>query len=198
MPIRLTSHHTHVFNKKLRTHIEKALLPIATKIKLSPNIISLLAFVAMAYSATLIIAHDLVWACFWILISGLLDLLDGAVARAQSNATALGAFLDRVIDRASDFVLLASIMIGAHVSTLLGLYVLFVVMLSSFISAYLEKATASDIGQKISLRGVRLILVAMGCLSNYVGLSMVLLAYIGTYSVFTRLHIAFKTLYSMR
>lgn len=196
MPIRLTSYRTHVFNKKLRTHIEKILLPIATKIKLSPNIISLLAFVAMSYSATLIITHHLAWACFWILISGLLDLLDGAVARAQSNATALGAFLDRVIDRASDFVLLASIMIGAHVTTLLGLYVLFVVMLSSFISAYLEKATASDIGQQISLRGVRLVIVAIGCLSDYVGLSMILLAYISTFSVFTRLRIAFKTLQS--
>ncbi len=196
MPTKLTAHFMQLFNKKIRSYIEILLFPIASKIKLSPNIISLLAFVSMFYAATLIIANSLTWACFWILISGLLDLLDGAVARAQSNTSVLGAFLDKVIDRASDFVLLASFIISAQVGTALGLYVLFVVTLSSFISAYLEKATASDIGQQISLRGVRLIIVAIGCLTESVGASMILLACIGTFSVITRLHIALKTLHS--
>ncbi len=38
-----------------------------------------------------------------ILVAGLLDLLDGAVARSQKRVTPFGGFLDSVIDRYSDF-----------------------------------------------------------------------------------------------
>jgi len=44
-----------------------------------------------------------------IIIGGLCDLLDGAVARSQGRATTFGAFLDSVIDRYSDFALFIGI-----------------------------------------------------------------------------------------
>ncbi|MBW2038988.1 MAG: CDP-alcohol phosphatidyltransferase family protein [Deltaproteobacteria bacterium] len=40
-----------------------------------------------------------------ILVAGLFDLLDGAVARSQGRVTPFGAFFDSVIDRYSDFSL---------------------------------------------------------------------------------------------
>lgn len=196
MPIRPPSTVVGIFNKNFRFYIEKFLMPLALQIKLSPNFISLLAFLSMAFAAALVITHNLFAACIMILISGTLDLLDGLVARAQLSTTVFGAFLDKVTDRAADFLMLASVLIGAHVNIMLGLYVLFVVMLASFISAYLEKATSSDIGQKISLRGIRLAIIAIGCLSDNIRISMLLVALIGTLSVVTRLHIAYKSLTS--
>jgi CDP-diacylglycerol---glycerol-3-phosphate 3-phosphatidyltransferase len=62
---------------------------------------SVLSFVAMVFRFRLWVAAVL------LLVSGLFDLLDGAVARKTDTVTRFGGFLDSVLDRYSDlFVML--------------------------------------------------------------------------------------------
>lgn len=45
------------------------------------------------------------WAGLLVLIGGMFDVLDGAVARINGKATSFGVFFDSVMDRFSDFLL---------------------------------------------------------------------------------------------
>jgi phosphatidylglycerophosphate synthase len=54
---------------------------------------------------TLAICHNLFESFFYFLAAGVIDAIDGAVARVTSRVSAMGAFLDGVIDRYVEFLL---------------------------------------------------------------------------------------------
>lgn len=178
----------------VRQFVDKGLLPLARHVTVSPNAITVIAFLVMVLAAGMTLQGHLVWAGILILLSGIFDLLDGAVAKATARATPLGALLDRVADRAGDFAILAGIILGGYVAVWLGIYVLFTVLLASYISACLEAATNSSIGQKISLRAVRLVILALACFSGKIAEGMILLASVGTYASGARLLLAWRLL----
>ncbi|MBU4540979.1 MAG: CDP-alcohol phosphatidyltransferase family protein [Firmicutes bacterium] len=69
------------------------------KLKLSSNTISLAAFgVGLGASLSIAMGH-LVPALILLWLSGLLDVLDGSVARLTATASPLGAYLDLIFDR---------------------------------------------------------------------------------------------------
>lgn len=177
-----------------RSYVDTGLAGIAGKISISPNTITVFALLVMVLAAGLVFSGNLTAAGLLILVSGILDLFDGAVARATSRETSFGALLDRVADRTADFSILAAIILGGHVDLRLGLYVLLTILLASYISACLEAATQSACGKKMSLRAVRIILLAVACLAGRIPEAMLLLALIGTYAVGMRLLVAYRTL----
>lgn len=74
-------------------------------IPLSPNLITLLSL------AVALLGIPLVWSLSipplaFIVTSGLLDVLDGAVARARGTSSPAGAYLDSLLDRLTDAVFL--------------------------------------------------------------------------------------------
>ena len=178
----------------IRYYVDKSLTPLARNITLSPNAITVLAFIVMLAAAGQVMHGRLALAGILILVSGFLDLFDGAVAKSTSRSTRFGALLDRVADRAADFAILAGIILGGQVETWLGIYVLMSVLLASYISACLEAATTSTIGQKISLRALRLGILSLACLTDKLFEGMVLLALVGTYAVGARLVYAYRLL----
>lgn len=177
-----------------RQYVDSHLRPLARRLPLSPDMITLLAVLAMTGAAGCAIADHLGWAGALILVSGLLDLLDGAVARANARASAFGALLDRSADRAADFIIIAGLLLGGHVEAWLALYVLLTVPLASYISACMEAATSSNIGSRISLRAVRILILALACISGLVVEGTILLAVIGTWAVVSRLRLARRIL----
>ncbi len=73
---------------------------------LSPNAWTVLAiFPAIMGFITLSICHNLLESFFYFLAAGVIDAIDGAVARVTSRVSALGGFLDGVIDRYVEFLL---------------------------------------------------------------------------------------------
>ncbi len=178
----------------LREYVDRGLLPIARRVTAPPNAITALAFLAMAGASVLVVANSPGWATILIVASGILDLLDGAVARATARSTRFGALLDRVADRAGDILIIGAIVVAGYVDPLLGIYALSVTLLASYISACLEAATASEVGGKISLRGARIVILAASCLSGAFVEGMILLAVIGTYATIARLRLAHSLL----
>ena len=76
------------------------------RVGLSPNTWTVLAIVpAILGFISLVVYGSLLWGLFFFLASGIIDAIDGAVARVTSRVSALGAFLDGVIDRYVEFLL---------------------------------------------------------------------------------------------
>lgn len=69
---------------------------------ISANVLTLIGLAASGVTAWLIAVGELRWAVLALGTSGLIDLLDGSVARTAGEASPRGAFFDSVTDRVSD------------------------------------------------------------------------------------------------
>lgn len=79
---------------------------------LNPNSVTLLGALC-ALAASLFIAFDhAVWGAFALLVSGAFDLMDGAIARSTDRVTPFGGFLDSVLDRYSDLLVMGGILVS--------------------------------------------------------------------------------------
>jgi CDP-diacylglycerol--glycerol-3-phosphate 3-phosphatidyltransferase len=71
----------------------------------SPNAITLLGFAVCVVSAYLVASGWLLWGGVVFLAGGILDLMDGALARLTGQETPFGALLDSVFDRLGEAAL---------------------------------------------------------------------------------------------
>lgn len=105
--------------------------------KVNPNSITLISFLlAILFALTYYLGHRgiiyLVAALILIIGSSYLDALDGAVARRFKKESKKGDFLDHLLDRYSDFVIL----FGMTVSSFGNLYFGVVAIAGTFMSSY--------------------------------------------------------------
>lgn len=77
--------------------------------KISPNAVSLLGFFAHIPIAWLIYKQYLVLAAVLLIIFGLMDTLDGELARLQKSTSAVGMLLDSTTDRMKEVILYTGI-----------------------------------------------------------------------------------------
>ncbi len=85
------------FRKKLNPFAERIGL-LLLKLKLTPNFITFLGFVLIFPALYFFYFKNIFLASIFILLSGLMDVLDGALARV-SKTTRLGEYLDAVTDK---------------------------------------------------------------------------------------------------
>jgi len=109
-----------------------------------------------------------------ILVAGLFDLLDGALARFAQKTTKIGAILDSTVDRISE----AAIFCGLLVWYMPGrseIVLIFAVLIGSFLVSYI-RARAEGLGLecKVGLftRVERVIVLAVGLLVNQVVIAL--------------------------
>lgn len=166
----------------------------ARKLGVSPNVITVVALLVMIAAGAQVLAAQMQWAAILIIISGALDALDGAVARATGRQTRFGALLDRVSDRIADALILIAAIVALQVDLYIGLFALVSMLLASYISACLEAATGSAIGERLSMRAVRLIVLAVACFVERLADGVMIIAAIATWSLVSRLWIAWRLL----
>jgi archaetidylinositol phosphate synthase len=103
---------------RLRPLATRALGPfvsVADALGLTPNGVSVVAFlVAVAAGGAFVVATSLAYVAGAVLVflNGWLDLVDGALAREQGIAGDAGDFLDHVLDRYADIVIIAGLAAG--------------------------------------------------------------------------------------
>lgn len=178
----------------LKHSIEAGLAPMARRIPFAPNTITLIGVLAMALAAVQVARNDLLGAGLWVLASGLLDLLDGSVAKARGLSTPFGALLDRVADRVADFLILAALTLNGLVPDWLGVLTIGLVLTGSYVSACLEAQTASPVGEAMSLRAWRIVVLAAGCIAGTPVWAVAALAVAGGWAVAARLAAARRLL----
>lgn len=123
-----------------------------------------------------------------ILFSGVFDVLDGGVARAKGRITPFGGVLDSVCDRYSDGIIFLGIMAGAingklMVLPIMGIdgwlwsgYALIGSFLVSYTRARAESAGCRKLSVGIAERTERMLILAFGAISGFLGWALVLIA----------------------
>lgn len=164
----------------------------------TPHAITAMGFVLSLFSSGL---YMVTWnrqltvpvAGIVLLLSGFFDALDGAVARLSGKATTFGGFLDSVVDRYSDAVVLIAIVLGGLCETIWGLLALVGSLLVSYARARAEAADVKMMSKGLAERPERMILIALMSLASYVwlpilGWGIILLALVSHFTVLQRVY----------
>jgi len=115
------------------------------KIGITPNLasaIGILTAIASAsmYASSQLYPFNLVAASLFLLISGFFDALDGVIARLYGRVTVFGGFLDSMLDRYADALVLTGILLGGFADVSWGLLALMGSLLVSYSRARAEAA----------------------------------------------------------
>ncbi|MFA6525512.1 MAG: CDP-alcohol phosphatidyltransferase family protein [Patescibacteria group bacterium] len=81
---------------------------VAAKITPRPNVWTVISFFPAIFGFILVASGNIFWGMISFVLAGLMDAIDGAVARSQNRTTYFGAFLDGTVDRFVDFLLIFS------------------------------------------------------------------------------------------
>jgi len=113
-----------------------------------------------------------------ILVAGLFDLLDGALARFAKKTTKFGAILDSTVDRISEAAIFCGFLVW-YMTGRLEILLIFAVLIGSFLVSYI-RARAEGLGLecKVGLftRAERVIVLAVGLIVNQFVSSAVMIA----------------------
>ncbi len=147
----------------------RPLVGILVRASISPNLLTWLGLLISAGAGLLLSRGAFRPAAFAVALGGVCDILDGEVARASRKLTSFGQFIDSVVDRYSEFLIL----LGAFVYYLLqspGLALLtLVAIFGSFMVSY-TRARAEGIGEPCRVgfldRPGRMVLIIFGALSG--------------------------------
>jgi CDP-diacylglycerol---glycerol-3-phosphate 3-phosphatidyltransferase len=184
--------------------------------KLSPNVVTIVGLLAHLPIAWLIATtRNNIWAAILLVVFGLFDTLDGELARLQKRASSSGMVLDAVTDRMKEVILyvgiIAAIIHRGQTSDIGLQYIAAAVvaacggsLLVSYVKAKGETALASQnltpneknrIFQDGFLRyEIRMFLLALGLVSDYLILSVFIIAVLSWLTAFQRLILIMRKL----
>jgi len=142
---------------------------------LTPNHVSILGIVlavlsAITYWQWKLDSILLILAPLLMLASGLLDALDGALARQYGEATKFGGFFDSLLDRYADSIILCGIILGELTEVSWGLAALIGSLLVSYARSRAEAAGIKMESVGLFERAERIVLLAVVSLISYVWL----------------------------
>ena len=155
---------------RIKEQFKRAFTPVARVIarsKIPPNALTLLGPIVATFAAWMYIQQQLALALLLLLLSGFVDALDGAVARATGKTTAFGGVLDSVCDRYSDAIVLIGVILGGGSSTFWGILAIVGSLLVSYTRARAEAAGVEQLGVGIAERPERLIILMIVTLLQY-------------------------------
>jgi CDP-diacylglycerol---glycerol-3-phosphate 3-phosphatidyltransferase len=98
-----------MLDSRWRSGVERGLRPVGARLRqvgIRADQITVLGLAASVACGLVVAAGRLGWGAFFLALSGLTDVLDGAVAKSGGTAGPRGAFFDSVCDRVSDGVVL--------------------------------------------------------------------------------------------
>lgn len=150
--------------------ITEPLNTVLVKSRLKPNNLTWIALVTSVIAAASIATNQLLIGGFLVLLSGLFDILDGALARLTNQSTRFGALLDSTFDRISDaIVLLGFLVLYIRSEGYIEIVLIFLALVGALLTSYI-RARAEGIGVNCPIglftRTERVIILALGLLLN--------------------------------
>jgi archaetidylinositol phosphate synthase len=197
MVVLVSSRLKQIFEKWAATRVE-ALVSVG----LTPNKVTILGlasslFAAWFYSEWRLNRLMLPAAAVLVLLSGLLDGLDGVLARATGRTSTFGGFLDSVVDRYSDAVVIAAVTVSGLCLPISGLTALIGSMMVSYSRARAEAAGVVMAAVGIAERAERMLILAIATFAAYFNIDMLswgitILALLSHFTVLQRSAHAFR------
>jgi CDP-diacylglycerol--glycerol-3-phosphate 3-phosphatidyltransferase len=138
-----------MLDRRWRHGVERGLGPLGAGLRrlgVPADALTVFGLLASVATAVLIGSGHFAWAVVGVIVAGLSDLLDGAIARGSGQASPRGAFFDSVTDRVSDALLLGGVawyLLGT--SSPYNAMLAVAVMASSMLVSY-ERARAESLG----------------------------------------------------
>jgi CDP-diacylglycerol---glycerol-3-phosphate 3-phosphatidyltransferase len=166
--------------KSAGSFITKLFVQPLAKTKITPNAVSWFGFLLTLGTAWLILAGQLFIAGFAVIVSGLFDMLDGALARSTNRVTKFGGILDSTLDRVSEAVLLLSLLpLYAAQQSDLGLACVGLAMVASYLVSYIRaRAEGAGIQCEVGIltRPERVVIFALGLILSRINLVFITIA----------------------
>ena len=122
----------------LRPLLTRILEPVAKRLNINPNIVTIISPFIALISAYFFASGNLVLGAIFILLSGFLDVVDGAVARYHGRASPFGAFLDSTMDRFADAIIFIGIIFGGYCNWFVGILAIHSAITVSYVRARAE------------------------------------------------------------
>lgn len=133
---------------------EKIVGKIFSSLPITPNQYTLISVIFALFSFYFLIKQKLILAIVFFLIAGFLDFIDGAVARYKNISTKIGAYLDTIVDRYVEAILLFGILFLPLPKILLpGFCWIFLILFGSLLTTYAKAAAKEKELVKEELKG---------------------------------------------
>lgn len=149
----------------LTTNSMNQLAAFFVNLKISPNVLSIIALTAGIAAGALFIFERPFWAGICIVICGAFDIIDGRVATSSNKRSLFGAIFDSTLDRYSEFFIYLGL--AFHFRNHFGLWLAFLAFLGSTMVSY-TRARAEGLGIEcrigIMQRAERMVLLFGGTL----------------------------------
>ncbi len=177
--------------RALTSNLMRAIGTTLGKTGLSPNFFTVVGFVAVVFNAVLIALGYLQLAGVLLIVSLLLDALDGAVAHATNQTSAFGGFLDSTLDRWAEVALFFGMALTlSRTGSLLDLAFVYWAICGSLLVSY-TRARADSIGIPCKegwfTRFERMVVIVLGLLTGRLTLANGVIAALATLTAMQRL-----------
>lgn len=187
------------FTDMLRSRFKSVLDPAGAflnRIGIVPNTMTLLGLLGNIVATVLIARGQLVWGGAVVLLMGPVDALDGTMARLRGQPTRFGGVLDSVVDRYSELIILAGLLVFyLQRAEWLPIVLVYLAAAGSVLVSYV-KARAEAANYKISgglLTRVERYLVLVPCLLlGRPEISLWVLALLANFTALQRLWMVFR------
>jgi len=181
--------------RSISGRIAPPLANLLAKTRITPNGLTWTGFLVNVVAAALILTGHLLAAGITMIVAGLFDMLDGALARATGKVTRFGAVLDSTLDRVCEaMLLLALIFVFARDNQAVWSLVTGIALVGSILVSYI-RARVEGLGVEckagVFTRPERVAILALGLLLSSVNYALViavgLLALLSLFTVIERL-----------
>jgi len=166
--------------RNLAYRITDPVVRILSKSRITPNALTFITLALNIVAAYVIATGHFLLGGVLVLVAGLFDLLDGALARFTKQTTRFGAILDSVADRISEAAILCGLLIWyiPQEEASLEIVLIFVVLIGSFLVSYI-RARAEGLGWQCQVglftRAERVLVLAIGLLINQIFIALCVL-----------------------
>ena len=156
-----------------------------------PNALTLIGLVVNGVAAWILARGEFTYAGLVILCAAIFDLVDGEVARNANKVTRFGAFLDSVMDRYSDLILLTGLLVHyARIDRFSYIVLTAIAMIGSVLVSY-SRARAENLIPSCKVgfleRPERIVLLIIGALFDRMAAVLWVMAVLSNLTVVTRI-----------
>lgn len=123
----------------------KGIAKILSKLGITSNMATILMLFCSFVCVSMLFIDNILWFGIFLFITGIMDGVDGAIARITNKSSKFGGFFDSTMDRLSESIIFASIMMTRDRYLLipkeLSLFLIIIAALSSFLFSYMRART---------------------------------------------------------
>jgi CDP-diacylglycerol--glycerol-3-phosphate 3-phosphatidyltransferase len=167
-----------------------ALVRLLAITHIHPNVFTCLGLGINAAAAWLFAQGEFTKAGIVVLLGAICDLVDGPIARHSGKVTRFGGFLDSVIDRYSDLILLMGMLVYYATISQFGYIVLTAAAMTGCVMVSYSRARAENEIPKCKVgfleRPERIVLIIIGALANRMAPVLWVIAVLANWTVIQR------------